>query len=110
MLDKEFLEFLEKHDSPELRQKVRNVVNETADIVKNIDQRKIGGDCAIFMYDKYNNFLFCFRQDKKGKIEIIENFIKFYKFVKDDKNRDFNIVEIFKQVNKLEFVGNVYDI
>lgn len=98
---KECIEFAKKY--------TQQYTNNVAEKIKTTDSKVAnliyGGDtCALFFYDKYNNFVFCFRTKDKTKQDILSSFVRFIEMTINDEKSLFDIKQILKDAAKMEFI------
>lgn len=86
----------------EIKQQTQKKINNAADIVKNMDQKAFGGESALFFYDKFNNFVFCFRTKDKTKQEILNSFCKYMSMIDGKVQEELN--RVLKESVKMEFI------
>lgn len=79
-------------------------INDVAEIVKELPQSHFGGSSALFFYDEYDNFIFCFRTKLKTRNEILNSFAKFYQYCINNDNVMFDLKLMLEQARKIEFI------
>ena len=82
-------------------------INDMANIAKNIPNEKFGSKSALYFYDKFENFLFCFRSDKcETYKDILNSFVKFEKYcIENNEATPFDIELMLSQAVKMEYIG-----
>ena len=88
------------------KKRLQEQVNELGKLGKSISNKKFGGESALFFYDKFENYLFCFRTKDTSYKKILESFVKFEQYCfEHNENLPFDMKVLLDSAVKMEYVG-----